>query len=133
MPFIMKSRGLSRAVGMSQLLDTAPEIKGIIDRGELVPDHMVLDALLETVLNPEVGAAGDGRLDTGLRTSVARKCGERDEHVGAGGDLEATGMLQPTDAAWLAAHPLGGMPKDSGGVSQPVCSLMLPCRWSGTG
>lgn len=27
MPFIMKSRGLSRAVGMSQLLDTSPEIK----------------------------------------------------------------------------------------------------------
>lgn len=27
MPFIMKSRGLSRAVGMSQLLDTSPDIK----------------------------------------------------------------------------------------------------------
>ena len=27
MPFIMKSRGLSRAIGMSQLLDTSPEIK----------------------------------------------------------------------------------------------------------
>ena len=27
MPFIVKSRGLSRAVGMSQLLDTSPEIK----------------------------------------------------------------------------------------------------------
>ena len=114
MPFIVKSRGLSRAIGMSQLLDTSPEIKvcaampacaacvlqlrcrnsngsrlwrqmqphrlppaacmqafstfsthgptpvlppclqSIIDRGELVPDHMVLDALLEVVLNPEV-------------------------------------------------------------------------------
>jgi hypothetical protein len=27
MPFIVKSRGLSRAIGMSQLLDTSPEIK----------------------------------------------------------------------------------------------------------
>lgn len=27
MPFIMKSRGLSRAIGMSQLLDTSPDIK----------------------------------------------------------------------------------------------------------
>ena len=30
-------------------------VQSIIDRGELVPDHMVLDALLEVVLNPEVG------------------------------------------------------------------------------
>ncbi len=31
-----------------------PILQSIIDRGELVPDHMVLDALLEVVLNPEV-------------------------------------------------------------------------------
>ena len=40
------------------LLD-AP-LQHIIDRGELVPDHMVLDALLEVILNPEVGGGGGG-------------------------------------------------------------------------
>ncbi|KAK2079296.1 hypothetical protein QBZ16_002987 [Prototheca wickerhamii] len=57
MPFIMKSRGLSRSVGMSQLLDGTPEIKEFIERGELVPDAMVLDALLDALLNP---ASNDG-------------------------------------------------------------------------
>jgi len=51
-PFIMRSRGLSRSVGMSQLLDS-PEIKSFVDRGELVPDAMVLDALLDAILSPE--------------------------------------------------------------------------------
>ena len=33
-------------------------MQGIIDRGELVPDHMVLDALMEVVLSPEVCGGG---------------------------------------------------------------------------
>ena len=33
-------RGLSHAVGMSQLLDSSPEIKAIIEKGELVPDQV---------------------------------------------------------------------------------------------
>lgn len=45
--WIMKSRGLSRAIGMSQLLDSSPEIRAIIDKAELVPDDLVLDALLD--------------------------------------------------------------------------------------
>ena len=39
----------------AQLLPPPLALQSIIDRGELVPDHMVLDALLEVVLNPEVG------------------------------------------------------------------------------
>lgn len=70
MPFIMKSRGLSRAIGMSQLLDTSNEIKHIIDRGELVPDHMVLDALLEVVLNPETNDGAGLVIDGFPRTAL---------------------------------------------------------------
>ncbi|EFN59083.1 hypothetical protein CHLNCDRAFT_137842 [Chlorella variabilis] len=70
MPFIMKSRGLSRAIGMSQLLDTSPEIKHIIDRGELVPDHMVLDALLEVILNPETNDGAGLVIDGFPRTAL---------------------------------------------------------------
>ncbi|KAL4420036.1 hypothetical protein ABPG77_001286 [Micractinium sp. CCAP 211/92] len=70
MPFIMKSRGLSRAIGMSQLLDTSPDIKAIIDRGELVPDHMVLDALLEVVLNPETNDGAGLVIDGFPRTAL---------------------------------------------------------------
>ncbi|KAI3433651.1 hypothetical protein D9Q98_003460 [Chlorella vulgaris] len=70
MPFIMKSRGLSRAVGMSQLLDTSPDIKGIIDRGELVPDHMVLDAMMEVILNPETNDGAGLVIDGFPRTAL---------------------------------------------------------------
>lgn len=49
----MRTRGISRAVTMSQLLDGSPDIKGMIDKGELVPDTMVLDALLDAILNPD--------------------------------------------------------------------------------
>ncbi|PSC68866.1 adenylate kinase [Micractinium conductrix] len=70
MPFIMKSRGLSRAIGMSQLLDTSPDIKNIIDRGELVPDHMVLDALLEVILNPETNDGAGLVIDGFPRTAL---------------------------------------------------------------
>lgn len=40
---------------------SSPPLQSIIDRGELVPDHMVLDALLEVVLNPEVGRSSGGQ------------------------------------------------------------------------
>lgn len=41
-PFIMKSRGLSRAVPMSEMLERNPQIKHLMEAGELVPDvsHM---------------------------------------------------------------------------------------------
>lgn len=68
-PFIMKSRGLSRSVGMSQLLDS-PEIKSYVDRGELVPDAMVLDALLDAILNPEVNDGAGLVIDGFPRTAT---------------------------------------------------------------
>jgi adenylate kinase family enzyme len=68
-PFIMKSRGLSRSVGMSQLLDS-PEIKSYVDRGELVPDAMVLDALLDATLNPEVNDGAGLVIDGFPRTAT---------------------------------------------------------------
>lgn len=37
-PFIMKSRGLSRAVPMSEMLERNPQIKHLMEAGELVPD-----------------------------------------------------------------------------------------------
>jgi hypothetical protein len=69
--FIMKSRGLSRMVGMSTMLSGSSDIKSMIDKGELVPDAMVLDALLDSVLNPELNdGSGLGELRT-LGISVA--------------------------------------------------------------
>jgi adenylate kinase family enzyme len=70
MPFIMRSRGLSRALGVSQLLDGAPEIRALVDRGELVPDPMVLDALLDAVLAPEGNDGAGLVLDGFPRTAT---------------------------------------------------------------
>jgi adenylate kinase family enzyme len=70
MPFIMKSRGLSRTVGMSQLLDSSTEIRDIINRGELVPDSMVLDALLDAVLNPDLNDGAGLVIDGFPRTAM---------------------------------------------------------------
>ena len=69
MPFIMKSRGLSRSVGMSQLLDS-PEIKSYVDRGELVPDAMVLDSLLDAVFNPDLNDGAGLVIDGFPRTAT---------------------------------------------------------------
>ena len=69
MPFIMKSRGLSRSIGMSQLLDS-PEIKSIVDKGELVPDALVLDALLDAILNPELNDGAGLVIDGFPRTAT---------------------------------------------------------------
>lgn len=68
-PFIMRSRGLSRSVGMSQLLNS-PEIKSFVDRGELVPDAMVLDALLDSILNPEMNDGHGVVIDGFPRTAT---------------------------------------------------------------
>lgn len=40
-PFILESRGLSRAVSMSSLLEHNLSIKALMEAGELVPDAMV--------------------------------------------------------------------------------------------
>lgn len=69
-PFICESRGISRAITMSSLLDSSDEIKAIKDRGELVPDTMVGDALLNNIFDPSV-ADGSGILIDGFpRTAM---------------------------------------------------------------
>ena len=40
-PFILDSRGLTRAVTMSSMLERHADIRELMDRGELVPDTMV--------------------------------------------------------------------------------------------
>ncbi len=69
-PFILKTRGMSRAVGMSQLLDSSPEIREMIDRAELVPDVLVLDALLDAVLNPDLNDGAGLVIDGFPRTAT---------------------------------------------------------------
>lgn len=55
---------------MSQLLESSSEIRSIIDRGDLVPDGLVLDALLETVLNPEYNDGSGLVIDGFPRTAT---------------------------------------------------------------
>lgn len=45
-PFILESRGLSRAVSMSSLFQQSEEIRQYMDRGELVPDTMVSNSVV---------------------------------------------------------------------------------------
>mmetsp|Transcript_35067 Transcript_35067/g.89715 ORF Transcript_35067/g.89715 Transcript_35067/m.89715 type:complete len:551 (-) Transcript_35067:374-2026(-) len=62
--FILDIRGLKRAVTMSELLDGYPEAKCLKDKGELVPDDVVIEALLYAILNPKdndgIGLVVDG-------------------------------------------------------------------------
>lgn len=69
-PFILKTRGMSRAIGMSQLLDSSPEIRDIIDKAELVPDALVLDALLDAILNPDLNDGAGLVIDGFPRTAT---------------------------------------------------------------
>ena len=75
-PFILQSRGLSRAVTMSSLLDSDPAIRKIMNKGELVPDTMVGDALLETIFNPDendgAGLVMDGFPRTALQVDFVK-------------------------------------------------------------
>ncbi|KAK9819601.1 hypothetical protein WJX72_000150 [[Myrmecia] bisecta] len=69
-PFILKSRGLSRAVAMSELLERHEGIRELMNRGELAPDTMVGDALLDVIFNPDL-ADGAGLLIDGFpRTAL---------------------------------------------------------------
>lgn len=75
-PFIMKSRGLSRSVPMSDMLERNPQIKHLMEAGELVPDTMVGDALLDLIFSPEendgVGLLIDGFPRTALQVDFLK-------------------------------------------------------------
>src|SRR6476661_3288681 len=52
-PFILRERGLTaKPIVMSDLLD-APEMRALKDRGLLIGDHHVVEALLRELLKPE--------------------------------------------------------------------------------
>mmetsp|Transcript_26045 Transcript_26045/g.72927 ORF Transcript_26045/g.72927 Transcript_26045/m.72927 type:complete len:387 (+) Transcript_26045:321-1481(+) len=50
---------------MSQLLSSYPEVKALMDEGWLVPDHLVIEALLSAVLDP-VDNDGNGLIVDGF-------------------------------------------------------------------
>ncbi|KAF6250719.1 hypothetical protein COO60DRAFT_1568871 [Scenedesmus sp. NREL 46B-D3] len=63
-PLILKARGMSRSVCVSSLLTSAREARKYIDAGEMMPDHVVGDLLLEALLLP--ASAGHGAADLNL-------------------------------------------------------------------
>lgn len=75
-PHILKIRGLSRCVTVSSLLETSPEARTLMDRGEMVPEYMVGDALLDAVFNPEtndgVGLVVDGFPRTAMQVDFLK-------------------------------------------------------------
>jgi adenylate kinase family enzyme len=63
-PLILKARGMTRSVCVSSLLNTAREARKYIDAGEMMPDHVVGDLLLEALLVP--ASAGLSAADLNL-------------------------------------------------------------------
>ena len=52
-PFILTSRGLDRAISMSSLLTRHAGIQELMDKGELIPDTLVGDSLLDVIFSPD--------------------------------------------------------------------------------
>lgn len=75
-PFILASRSLARSITMSDLLETTPALKARIDAGDLLPDGLVCDALLDAIFNPDVadgaGCLVDGFPRTGLQVDLLK-------------------------------------------------------------
>jgi hypothetical protein len=78
-PLILKARGMTRSVCVSSVLNTAREARKYIDAGEMMPDHVVGDLLLEALLVP--ASAGLSAADLNLvvdgfpRTAVQVRSG----------------------------------------------------------
>jgi len=74
--FVLEIRGLKRAVTMSDLLDGYPEAKCLKEKGELVPDDIVIEALLYAILNPKhndgIGLVVDGFPRTALQVECVQ-------------------------------------------------------------
>lgn len=82
--FILESRGLTRAVTMSSLLQSDARIAAAMAAGELVPDEMVADALLETVFDPDADPAGvlvDGFPRTALQVDLLKLLHDKVEEL----------------------------------------------------
>jgi len=80
-PFIMESRGITRAITMSSLLDSSQEIRDIKNRGELIPDTVVGDALLNNIFDagaaPGAGILIDGFPRTALQVDFLKMLYEK--------------------------------------------------------
>ena len=55
---------------MSQLLESSVEIRDIIEKGDLVPDALVLDAMLDAILNPDLNDGAGLVIDGFPRTAM---------------------------------------------------------------
>ncbi|CAG9460843.1 unnamed protein product [Pedinophyceae sp. YPF-701] len=75
-PFLMKTRGLSRAAAVSSLLDNDTEVKRLKDEGALIPDSRVMDVLLQWIFDPDfsdgTGILIDGFPRTGLQADMLK-------------------------------------------------------------
>ncbi|CAK0784866.1 hypothetical protein CVIRNUC_008071 [Coccomyxa viridis] len=69
-PFILESRGLQRSETMSSLLERNSDIKDLMNQGELVPDTMVGDALLDVIFDPDVADGAGLVIDGFPRTAL---------------------------------------------------------------
>eukprot|EP00882_Tetradesmus_deserticola_P019249 GHRQ01020707.1.p1 GENE.GHRQ01020707.1~~GHRQ01020707.1.p1 ORF type:complete len:460 (+),score=213.56 GHRQ01020707.1:50-1381(+) len=56
---ILKTRGLTKHFTVSGLLESYPEARRLVDAGEMIPDQMVCDLLLEALLLDEPGLQDD--------------------------------------------------------------------------
>jgi adenylate kinase len=73
-PFILRERGLTaKPIVMSDLLD-APEMRALKDRGQLIGDRQVIEALLRELLKPEyqTGVVVDGFPRTKVQTEAVK-------------------------------------------------------------
>ncbi|GMH36998.1 hypothetical protein BSKO_04871 [Bryopsis sp. KO-2023] len=80
-PFILKSRGLGRAISMSDVLALYPDSKKLMDRGDLIPDNIAIDALLAVIFDPAsddgVGLIVDGFPRTEFQVDLLKMLYER--------------------------------------------------------
>lgn len=74
-PFILKHRGLNRSVAVSSILDDNAEVRRRKDAGELIPDTVVGDVLLDCIFGPEndgIGLVVDGFPRTALQADFLK-------------------------------------------------------------
>ncbi|GIL75776.1 hypothetical protein Vretifemale_5490 [Volvox reticuliferus] len=74
---ILKTRGLDHSVNLSSLLQTNESTRALMERGELIPDSMVGDVVLEALLVqscqiPECGVLVDGFPRTAMQVDFLK-------------------------------------------------------------
>jgi len=133
--FILEIRGLKRAVTVSQLLDDHPESKWLKEEGKLVPDEVVVEALLKAVLNPDsndgVGILVDGFPRTALQVDAVQELYKKllclhDEHRGTPSE-----DMFPRPSFKRTVFPAGeGGEEGTRHAARPPTTSRVPSRWS---